>query len=326
MIGDPDYYKICKAMFVCGTAMATDAGMAGLLESNFQKARELLKEAGYDGTPVVLMHSTDLSGADQPRAGREVADGEGGLQGRHAVDGLADAGRAPRQEGPAERGRLERVPDLLGVRRHPQSRDGGLHQCGLRQGDVRLAVRRRRSRSCATQFARETDPAKQKEIAAAVQKRNTEFTTHLFLGQWYSPAAARKNIDGIPDRARAGVLERREEEPVVSWHAVAPAPEGAGDQAGTIAPPRRKEEPWLPSLKSSSLLRGRARRCAGSAGAKTLRVAMHSDLKIVDPIWTTALITVNHGYMIYDTLFALDDKLDRQAADGRQARDRAPTS
>ena len=38
----------------------------------------------------------------------------------------------------------------------------------------------------------------------------------------------------------------------------------------------------------------------------TLRVAMHSDLKIVDPIWTTAYITRNHGYMIYDTLFATD--------------------
>src|SRR4051795_11866890 len=46
-----------------------------------------------------------------------------------------------------------------------------------------------------------------------------------------------------------------------------------------------------------------------SAAAKTLRVALHSDLKIVDPIWTTALITVNHGYMIYDTLFALDETL-----------------
>ena len=33
---------------------------------------------------------------------------------------------------------------------------------------------------------------------------------------------------------------------------------------------------------------------------------MHSDLKIVDPIWTTAYITRDHGYMIYDTLFATD--------------------
>src|ERR1044072_8246807 len=51
---------------------------------------------------------------------------------------------------------------------------------------------------------------------------------------------------------------------------------------------------------------------AGSAAAKTLRVAPHSDLKVIDPIWTTALISVNHGYMVYDTLFALDGKLNPQ--------------
>src|SRR6185295_7060437 len=47
----------------------------------------------------------------------------------------------------------------------------------------------------------------------------------------------------------------------------------------------------------------------GAASAqKTLKVVMHSDLKIVDPIWTTAYITRNHGYMVYDTLFAMDEK------------------
>src|SRR5207249_5155700 len=40
------------------------------------------------------------------------------------------------------------------------------------------------------------------------------------------------------------------------------------------------------------------------------KVALHSDLKIVDPIWTTALISTHHGNMVYDTLFALDDKLE----------------
>jgi hypothetical protein len=40
----------------------------------------------------------------------------------------------------------------------------------------------------------------------------------------------------------------------------------------------------------------------------TLKAVMHSDVKIVDPIWTTAYITRNHGYMIYDTLFAMDEK------------------
>ncbi len=61
VVGSPEYYKLCKALFVCGMPFETDAHMEGLLESNLKKARELLKEAGYDGTPVVLMHSTDLA-------------------------------------------------------------------------------------------------------------------------------------------------------------------------------------------------------------------------------------------------------------------------
>ena len=38
----------------------------------------------------------------------------------------------------------------------------------------------------------------------------------------------------------------------------------------------------------------------------TLRLVAHSDLKVLDPIWTTAYIARNHGYMIYDVLFATD--------------------
>ncbi len=41
---------------------------------------------------------------------------------------------------------------------------------------------------------------------------------------------------------------------------------------------------------------------------KVLRIAPHSNLTILDPIWTTAYITRNHGYMIYDTLFGMDAK------------------
>ena len=54
----------------------------------------------------------------------------------------------------------------------------------------------------------------------------------------------------------------------------------------------------------------RHRRSAQSP--KTLRVVMHSDLKILDPVWTTAYIVRNHGYLIYDTLFAIDGKLEPQ--------------
>jgi peptide/nickel transport system substrate-binding protein len=47
------------------------------------------------------------------------------------------------------------------------------------------------------QFARETDPAKQKAVAEAVQARDAEVTTHIHLGQWYQPGAARKNLSGF---------------------------------------------------------------------------------------------------------------------------------
>ncbi|MCC7045477.1 MAG: ABC transporter substrate-binding protein [Alphaproteobacteria bacterium] len=47
---------------------------------------------------------------------------------------------------------------------------------------------------------------------------------------------------------------------------------------------------------------------AAVAGAadKVLRVVPHAELSILDPIVTSANITSWHGYMIYDTLFALD--------------------
>jgi hypothetical protein len=99
-----------------------------------------------------------------------------------------------------------------------------------------------------------------------------------------------------------------------------PAPRGAGDPAGTIAPQRGGRLMVSRSLKAAALVFAAVLALGGPAGAKTLRVSLHSDLKIVDPVWTTALITVNHGYMIYDTLFALDEKARRQAADGRPLR------
>lgn len=41
---------------------------------------------------------------------------------------------------------------------------------------------------------------------------------------------------------------------------------------------------------------------------KTLKLVAHADLKILDPTFTTAYITRNFGYMVYDTLFAQDAK------------------
>src|SRR6478735_10492273 len=51
---------------------------------------------------------------------------------------------------------------------------------------------------------------------------------------------------------------------------------------------------------------------AGYAAAqqKVLKFIPQADLRILDPIATTAYITRNHGYMVYDTLFAINDKFE----------------
>ena len=49
---------------------------------------------------------------------------------------------------------------------------------------------------------------------------------------------------------------------------------------------------------------------AHAASAQSvLKVVPHSDLKILDPIQTTARISVNHGNMVFETLFAWDEDL-----------------
>src|SRR5580658_8014216 len=50
----------------------------------------------------------------------------------------------------------------------------------------------------------------------------------------------------------------------------------------------------------------------GSAGGwaqsppVTLRFIPQADLRSIDPIWTTAYVTRNFGYLVFDTLFSLD--------------------
>ena len=75
------------------------------------------------------------------------------------------------------------------------------------------------------------------------------------------------------------------------------------------------------SLSRRDLLAGTAATAAAAtlpAGAakaqakNVLKVVPHANLQILDPIWTTGYISRNHGYMIYDTLFALDDNLKPQ--------------
>jgi peptide/nickel transport system substrate-binding protein len=51
---------------------------------------------------------------------------------------------------------------------------------------------------------------------------------------------------------------------------------------------------------------------AQGSRARTLKFVPHANLAVLDPIWTTAYITRNHGLMCYDTLFGVDGKFQPQ--------------
>ena len=48
------------------------------------------------------------------------------------------------------------------------------------------------------------------------------------------------------------------------------------------------------------------------AGAETLKAVMMSGLRVMDPITSTAFLTRDHGYMIYDTLLGVDENFQVQ--------------
>jgi peptide/nickel transport system substrate-binding protein len=60
------------------------------------------------------------------------------------------------------------------------------------------------------------------------------------------------------------------------------------------------------------------------ADGKTITAVMHSDLRIIDPGFTTAYITRDHGYMVYDTLLATDAnfRIQPQMADWKVSDDK----
>jgi peptide/nickel transport system substrate-binding protein len=196
VVGDPAYYKLCKAMFVCGTALASDKGMQALLESNFQKARELLKEANYDGTPVVLMHSTDLDVlTNLAPVAKSLMERAGFKVDMQSMDWQTVVARRAKKEPPAQGGWNAFLTSWVSADILNPVMTGFLNAgCDKAMFGWPCDEKMEKLRD---DFARETDPAKQKAIAEAVQVRNTEITTHLFLGQWYQPGAGRKNVTGI---------------------------------------------------------------------------------------------------------------------------------
>jgi peptide/nickel transport system substrate-binding protein len=197
VVGDPQYYKVCPAMFVCGTPFATDKGGELLLASDFARTKELLAQAGYDGTPVTLLHSTDLQIlANLAPVAKQLLEQGGFKVEMLSMDWQSVVARRAKKDPPAQGGWsaflsswvAADVANPVGVAMLNANCEQGWFgwACDPRLEEMKLA------------FAKETDPAKQKAMAEAIQVYALrELGTHAYLGQWYQPMALRKNVKGM---------------------------------------------------------------------------------------------------------------------------------
>jgi peptide/nickel transport system substrate-binding protein len=195
-IGDPNYYKVCKAPFVCGTPLETTAGLDDVLNGNAAKAKQLLTEAGYDGTPIVLMQSTDLqvltnlapvAKAQLERAGFKVD--------MQSMDWQTLVGRRVKKDPPSAGGWHAFLTSWVAADILNPVMAGFFNaSCDKAMFGWPCDETIEKMRD---QYSKETDPAKQKQIVVDLQKYWAEHPTHVNVGQWNLPAALRTNLDGM---------------------------------------------------------------------------------------------------------------------------------
>ncbi len=194
-IGDPNFFQTCKAMFVCGLPFETTAHMDGLLESDFAKARELLKEANYDGTPVVLMHSTNVPVlTNLAPVAKDLMEAVGLNVDMQSMDWSTLVARRSKKDAPAEGGwnafaTAWDAGDLFNP----------LAMAFLNSGCDKALFGwpcDDKIESLRDDFARATNFDDQKQIVEDLQARWVEYPTHIHLGQFNTPSALRNNVKG----------------------------------------------------------------------------------------------------------------------------------
>jgi len=196
VIGDPKYYIECKSLFPCGSPLQSSKGFEDKLDSNFAKARQLLQEAGYDGSLVVLMQSTDIvSLSNLAPVAKSLMEKAGFKVDMQAMDWQTLVSRRTKKDPPNAGGWSAFLTSWASVDILDPVATGFLNaSCDKAMFGWPCDTELERLRDA---FAKETDPAKQRAIAEQVQLRAAEYPTHIQLGQYVQPVAMRKNVSGL---------------------------------------------------------------------------------------------------------------------------------
>jgi peptide/nickel transport system substrate-binding protein len=196
VIGDPEWYNECKSLFPCGSPLESTKGFEDKLDSNVAKSKALLQEAGYDGTPVVLMQSTDnASLSNLAPVAKSLMEKAGFKVDVQAMDWQTLVTRRTKKDPPSSGGWHAFLTSWASVDvLDPVAASFLNASCEKATFGWPCDAELEKLRDA---FARETDPSKQKAIAESVQLREVEYPTHVQLGQYTQPVAYRKGVTGI---------------------------------------------------------------------------------------------------------------------------------
>jgi peptide/nickel transport system substrate-binding protein len=200
LVGNPKYYKVCGAVFICDTPLATDVGSESLVKGNgMAEAKKLLAESGYDGTPVALMAPGDVVTLKaQPIVAAQLLREAGFKVDVQATDWQTVVTRRASQKPPKEGGwnmfftnwvGADVANPVVNVSVGGRGKNGGWF--GWAE-DAKIEQLR-------DAFARSSSLDEQKKIAADIQKQAYDQVIYIPLGQYLIPSVWRKSISGVLD-------------------------------------------------------------------------------------------------------------------------------
>jgi peptide/nickel transport system substrate-binding protein len=197
MQGNAEYYNVCGAVFGCSTPLGNEAGSELLTGgANIEVAKALLKEAGYDGTPVVLMAPTDVISLDnQPVVAAQALREAGFEVDMQSMDWQSLVQRRAQQSPTSEGGwdlfftnwMVPEISDpLINVMLNGRGDEGWFGW----PTDPEIEVMR-------GEYVVASDDATRKEIADRIQLHVMDNVNYLMMGEYTIPQVRRNTIENI---------------------------------------------------------------------------------------------------------------------------------
>jgi peptide/nickel transport system substrate-binding protein len=186
----------CRSIYMCDAPLTTDAGTQVFRGAGVERAKQLLKEAGYANQPVVLLHAE--SSAILNPIGIVVADQlrRAGFNVDMRTSDFATIAQRRNSKAPVEQGGWSVIPiiwngiDLV----NPLSNPAVSQNCApLYPGwycDEKQADLLRRFSEAATE-------ADRKRLSSEIQAAFHENVNFVIGGQFQAPAAYRSNLHGV---------------------------------------------------------------------------------------------------------------------------------